>query len=78
MKANQLTKTETLQLKPGYGYWDFTSYPVGGCFRRNGHAEYSPMTITDVEPLESRACGCDCIGRVGNRSVAFKRENCLA
>jgi hypothetical protein len=21
-------------IKQGYGYWDITNYPIGGCFRR--------------------------------------------
>lgn len=24
----------THEIKPGYGYWDATQFPVGGCFRR--------------------------------------------
>jgi hypothetical protein len=24
------------RIKPGHGYWQTTTYPIGGCFRRAG------------------------------------------
>ena len=31
-------------LKKGYGYWDVTQYPYGGCFRRA--AQDTPVQLT--------------------------------
>jgi len=32
-------------LKAGYGYWDVTSFPYGGCFRRA--AQNTPVEVTE-------------------------------
>lgn len=28
-----------MKLKPGFGYWDTTKYPFGGCFKRSDKKE---------------------------------------
>ena len=41
-------------IMPGYGYWDITSYPIGGCFKRaprNG----PPVELDNVSgPVDTR------------------------
>ncbi len=46
--------------KQGYGFWDTTLYPVGGCFRRFGVNE----TITDIVKLERSYKGADFTGKL--------------
>lgn len=36
----------TAVLKAGFGYWDVTTYPKGGCFKRA--KERTPVTIKEV------------------------------
>lgn len=35
-------------LLEGWGYWDVTNYPYGGCFRRA--AEDTPVTVIEKHP----------------------------
>jgi hypothetical protein len=32
-KRRKMESTKTI-LRAGYGYWDTTQYPIGGCFKR--------------------------------------------
>ena len=65
-------RSDMLTLKPGCGYWDCTSYPIGGSFLR---APAEGLEITEVEPLPDRPRGCGCVGKTADgRRVAFKPE----
>ena len=37
-----------LRIKPGYGYWDITNYPIGGCFRRADRDGAESVIIIDT------------------------------
>jgi len=45
MNTKQPENTQTVTLKKGYGYWETTYYPYGGCFRRA--AEDMEVELTD-------------------------------
>jgi len=65
--------TNTQRIKPGYGYWDTTSYPIGGSFRRAG-ADGVPI----VEVLRSFDTykGCNREGLTSDgRKVAYDVVN---
>ena len=40
-----------LNLRPGYGYWDITSYPIGGSFHRTPKS--TSLLVTRVEIVKS-------------------------
>lgn len=44
----------TLAIEPGYGYWDTTHYPYGGCFKRA--SENTPLIseITETFTYKGR------------------------
>ena len=50
--------TTRKRIKPGYGYWDTTHYPIGGSFRRSpdGQSVWLGEKKRDVEPMYK---GCD-------------------
>jgi hypothetical protein len=46
--------------RQGFGFWDTTYYPTGGCFRRFGQDE----TVTDIEKLDRPFQGATHSGRM--------------
>ena len=62
------------RLKAGYGYWDTTYYPIGGCFRR---ASAGGQVLTNIEPIDRPSRGCTHTARIdaGNRTIAFDMSN---
>ena len=55
------------RIKPGYGYWDTTHYPIGGSFRRAPKPLGVEVEITDtIEPFK----GCDTLVRLKDGSTA--------
>jgi hypothetical protein len=65
------------RIKPGYGYWDVTSYPLGGCFCRAGDGDVvqgTGVVLVSVEPtkLGRNNYGVDSVGTTTDgRRVAF-------
>lgn len=56
------------RIKPRYGYYETSDYPIGGCFRRAGELGV-PITVTRV--FESYH-GCNAEGtNLDGKSVAF-------
>ena len=39
----------TATLKPGYGYWDLSRYPIGGAFRRS--LKINPIKLESIEKM---------------------------
>ena len=52
---------DTIYVRPGCGFWDITSYPIGGCFDRAGH-ESVPVKVEGFYKTPIR--GCDIYGTV--------------
>ena len=46
----------THEIKAGYGYWDATQYPVGGCFRRAEKTAGLPV-VAQGEPQRFQGFG---------------------
>ena len=49
------------RIKPGYGYWDTTRYPLGGCFARAGRDGVGIVRVArslKEYPVRS-SMGCD-------------------
>lgn len=46
-------------IRQGFGYWDYTHYPIGGCFRRAG---VGGLSVTEIKHLPLRTVGCDACG----------------
>jgi hypothetical protein len=65
---------QTYRIKPGYGYWDITHYPIGGCFART---LATGVMVHDVVPMDRPYRGATHTGMTdaGNRRVAFDLEN---
>jgi len=57
-----------VKLKDGYGYWDTTKYPLGGCFRRVvGH-----LMVEITGNVPKRFKGCDYYGKtIDGNTLAF-------
>jgi hypothetical protein len=65
-------KGDRVTLKAGYGYWDTTSYPLGGKFGR-APACGLPLTIRDVGNVGK---GCNAYGKTDDgRSIAFHTDH---
>lgn len=50
-------------LKKGWGYWDTTNYPYGGCFKRAAQDETVEIVARNVIRCEHRIKFAD--GRIG-------------
>ena len=61
---------QTGTLLKGYGYWETTRYPVGGCFRRA--VEDTP--ISDIQPMDRPYLGCTHTARMGKETIALSRD----
>lgn len=62
-----------MRIKPGHGYYDVTSYPLGGAFRRAGE---SGLEIVEITRTFKRFHGCDTQGKAADgRAVAFASEH---
>ncbi len=61
-------------IKPGYGYWDTTYYPIGGKFCRAPKNNGVPIeAITDMETPYK---GCDATAvTTDGRNVAFNKQH---
>lgn len=46
---------DELIIKSGYGYWDTTAYPTGGCFRR----AVGPIYVVVTEVMSRSYQGAD-------------------
>ena len=44
------------RIMSGYGYWETTYYPIGGCFRRAGK---DGREVVSVQPLDRFTKGCN-------------------
>jgi len=66
------------RIKPGYGYWDTTSYPLGGCFGRAGEDGVNIVKITrgpnDYPGLRSKGCDEEGLTDDGHR-VCYATEH---
>ena len=63
------TRGGKMTIKPGYGYFDTTNYPVGGCFLRAGANGVPLVSITE---WGERQQGCNASGITEDgRKVAF-------
>ena len=60
-------------IKAGWGYWDTTLYPLGGCFRRNGETPLE-VEITRQFPLFK---GCDTEGKFFDQKTLSERTICF-
>ncbi len=58
--GKEQTTMKTAIGRQGFGFWDTTSYPIGGCFRRFGVHE----TVTDIVKLERSYKGADYAGKL--------------
>ena len=59
---------KVVHIRPGYGYWDVTTYPLGGDFHRNGQ---TPLAVT-VEQTFKPQKGCDTVGKTeAGRRIVF-------
>jgi hypothetical protein len=67
---------QVIRLKAGYGYWDTTYYPIGGCFHR---ALVSGLILTDIEPMDRPTKGCTHTAKIdaGNRTIVFDMANAV-
>ncbi len=45
--------TYTHFIKAGYGYWDTTNHPIGGCFRRVSKEGDLPVEVVDNMPSKT-------------------------
>lgn len=74
MSAGTPSGVTTLRrIKPGYGYWDTTKYPIGGCFAR-APADGLLVTVTGP-PIYPRVHGCNERGRTEDgRTVAYSTD----
>jgi hypothetical protein len=55
-------------IRDGFGYWDCTDYPIGGCFRRAGSGGLLVRSIEKIPHFK----GSDRIGLTDDgRRVAF-------
>ena len=66
------------RIKPGYGYWDTTKYPLGGCFGRAGKDGVNIVkvmrSLNDYPGLSSK--GCDEEGLTDDRRrVCYSTEH---
>ena len=50
---------DSLIIKAGWGYWDTTAYPIGGCFRRAP----GPLYVVVKEVMERPYKGADYLVR---------------
>ena len=58
-----------LNLRPGYGYWDITSYPVGGSLHRAPKS--TSLLVTRIEKMAPYK-GADRVGYLENgNKIAF-------
>jgi hypothetical protein len=46
--------------RQGFGFWDTTCYPIGGCFRRFGQNE----AVTDIAKLDRAYQGATHTGKI--------------
>ncbi len=70
---NQSNETRAVpsdvMIKPGFGYWDCTVYPIGGDFHRVGQLA---MLVKLTGPIGDYGKGCNAIGiTANNRTVCF-------
>jgi len=68
-----------MKLKPGYGYYDTTNYPLGGCFRRVPR-DGPPMSIVKFETIDKdllkRAHGMNATGETEDGiRIAFNTDS---
>ena len=63
-----------MRMKPGYGYWETTRYPIGGCFRRAPKTG-NLLEVTDIEPLDKPYKGCTHSGRIEKETIAFDLDH---
>ena len=72
------TKDMRYAIKPGYGFWDITHYPIGGCFRRAPRSSNEQVVVAGVEVI-GRVNGCNRIGTdsLGQR-IAFDFDHAVA
>ncbi len=58
-----------VMIKPGFGYWDCTVYPIGGDFHRVGQLA---MLVKLTGPIGDYGKGCNAIGLTSNnRTICF-------
>lgn len=63
-----------MRIKPGYGYYDCTSYPLGGSFHRTGNTGLE--VIGELRAIKPKTHGCDTYGQTADgRKVAFDSAN---
>jgi len=64
-----------MRIVPHCGYWDTTSYPVGGCFHRAGE-DGLIVTVIRTFPRTKSTQFCDMEGVTENKSkVVFQSDN---
>jgi len=67
-----------MQMKPGYGYWDITSYPIGGKFCRSDKNGGNRVKIVSMSLMDRPYKGCNATGAtMDNRRIAFHTDNTL-
>lgn len=68
------TQIQSVTIKAGYGYWETTIYPMGGCFRR----AKEPIALTDVAVSQTYRGGepRTFTGRFGKDTIAVSAECC--
>lgn len=64
-----------MKIQAGYGYWDCTIHPIGGCFRRAGNDGVVIQRV--VEKIDPPVRGCNAIGITDGspHRVAFHLDN---
>lgn len=61
-----------MRIKPGFGYWDVTSYPLGGSFHRAPAAGLKIVKIERIYPRGLNTHGTNAVGVTADgRKVAF-------
>ena len=65
-----------LTLKPGYGYWDTTAYPIGGNFRRAPKSEGITFEVTKELPKATH--GANIVGTIvgTDTKIACDSQHC--
>lgn len=67
------------RIKAGFGYWDTTIYPLGGCFKRAGVDGVEIVKVLrDLRQFSlSARRGCDEEGLTADgRKVCYSTANC--
>lgn len=67
-------------LKPGYGYWDTTAYPIGGNFRRAPKSGKGiEFKVTEVMPKPFKGCNIkgEIISGADGKKLACDSNHCV-